>query len=521
MVLITWILTSIILFAIYRLFFHPLSKYPGPRLAALTNWYAAYYVAKGDLHLEMLKWHEKYGPVVRYSPNALTFNTHTAVSEIYGVRSNVQKTEAYAVLSASRRASNTISAIQKEVYTFKRRIHAQYYQESNLKRVEERILTRVKDFIAVLGAGLEDEQKSNNNDDNKEKDEKEDSSRSWSPPRNMADVCAWLTSDIITDLAYGKCEDMLHSPAMRWCVAQPKIYKYKLDRIFLSWAYKEILGAGTWAYHHAENLIKRGDLAQEKHLFQMMINAKDPKTGQEFTRKDLWVESLLLMAAGSDTTSTAMAASFFYLAHDPDALARATAEVRSAFTSEADIITGPTLNSCKYLQACINEAMRISPSVPSVLPRDVLPGGLTVDGDYIPAGTSVGASLYSLHRNPAYFADPDTYRPERWIEDLDSNPGGGVSMTGESLKHSQQAFHPFSTGPRSCVGWRLAWTELNLAIARVLYVYDLQLAPGVSCCEESARRGGKLEKTCEYPMKGYAVAWAHRGGPVLQFRKSG
>lgn len=45
----------------YRLFLHPLSKYPGPWLAATTDWYAAFYAWRGDLHVQSRRWHEKYG----------------------------------------------------------------------------------------------------------------------------------------------------------------------------------------------------------------------------------------------------------------------------------------------------------------------------------------------------------------------------------------------------------------------------------------------------------------------------
>lgn len=46
---------------IYRLALHPLSKYPGPKLAALTSWHPTFFVSRGDLHEQTLRWHAKYG----------------------------------------------------------------------------------------------------------------------------------------------------------------------------------------------------------------------------------------------------------------------------------------------------------------------------------------------------------------------------------------------------------------------------------------------------------------------------
>ncbi|KAJ5161559.1 hypothetical protein N7492_006951 [Penicillium capsulatum] len=489
--------------SIFRLCFHPLSKYPGPRLAAFTNWYATYFVGRGVFHIKTREWHRQYGPIVRYAPNALSFDSPTAQADIYGTRANTKKSEQYAVFSASRHAPNTITATEKDVYTFKRRTHTQFYLESSLKDVEDRILDKIDTFVNTLGS---DSGRGNQEDGN---------SKVWSQSRNMADVCAWLTADVITDLAYGQSSQMLTSSEMRWilsvmtlmswrgmlCVIQPKIYRWKLDRVFLAPAYKRILSAGTWAYKCTKNRVVAEKQVHQKDFFGAMINVKGSKDGQIFTTKDMWVETLLLMAAGSDTTSTAMAATFFYLAHCPDALVAATSEVRGSFAQKDDIRLGSTLNDCVFLQACINEAMRLTPSTPNILPRDVLAGGSVIDGEHIPAGMTVGSSLYANHRHES-FEHPDEFWPERWIV----SPERGV--TDDDVKRTQRAFHPFSTGPRSCVGWKLAWSELNIAIARTLYSYDIKMADR-SCC------GLTQPRSCAYPMKGYAVAAAQ--GPALQF----
>ena len=77
--------------AVYRIFFHPLAKYPGPLLAKLTDAYQLYHAWKGDRHLEFWRLHQRYGPAVRFSPNGVCFNSQAALKDVYGFRANVRK----------------------------------------------------------------------------------------------------------------------------------------------------------------------------------------------------------------------------------------------------------------------------------------------------------------------------------------------------------------------------------------------------------------------------------------------
>ncbi|RYC57622.1 hypothetical protein CHU98_g8575, partial [Xylaria longipes] len=76
-----------------------------------------------------------------------------------------------------------------------------------------------------------------------------------------------------------------------------------------------------------------------------------------------------------------MAATLFYLVRNPSALEKASEEVRAKFGDVEEIAQGSQLNSCTYLRACIDEAMRMSPSVGGIAPREVLQGGITIDGE--------------------------------------------------------------------------------------------------------------------------------------------
>ena len=165
-----------------------------------------------------------------------------------------------------------------------------------------------------------------------------------------------------------------------------------------------------------------------------------------------------------------------------------------------DIRAGPALNQCNFLRACVDETMRMIPGIANILPRVVSPGGMVVEGEQIPEGTQVGCSLYALHRNPNYFRNPDNFQPERW-------------MSGDSLvpPETRKAFFPFSYGPRTCPGAHLALAELYLAVARVVFVYDMRLAPDAPCC------GSSLSGRCT-DRQFTSFVGLDLDGPMVQFR---
>jgi cytochrome P450 len=108
-----------------------------------------------------------------------------------------------------------------------------------------------------------------------------------------------------------------------------------------------------------------------------------------------------------------MSTLFFYLLHYPDALRRATTEIRTSFETEDDIVMGPKLASCCFLQACIDETLRLNPVLSLVLPREVKSGGTIIDGEFFKEGSVVGTSIYAMHRNEEFFPEPNVFRPER------------------------------------------------------------------------------------------------------------
>lgn len=252
--------------------------------------------------------------------------------------------------------------------------------------------------------------------------------------------------------------------------------------------------------------LKRNDIISH------ILTAKDPETNEGFTRNEVAAESTTLVVAGTDTSSTAISATLFYLTHNPALYDRAVAEVRSAFATSDEIEVGPALNSCVFTRACIDESLRLSPPAGSALWREVLNGGQVVDGHWIPSGCDVGVCIYAIHHNDAFFPDPFTFNPDRWLPNDDS----GIA----SAKLSRSAYTPFSLGLRSCIGKGFAIAELMLIITSLLVRFDIRRSPGKDGClgQGSATAENGRQRANEFQLYDHVTAF--KQGPSLQVRNA-
>ena len=221
-----------------------------------------------------------------------------------------------------------------------------------------------------------------------------------------------------------------------------------------------------------------------------------------------------LTISGSDTTATAISATFFYLSRNPECLAILTQEVRSAFPDVESIRQGYALHSCTYLRACLDEAIRMSPPIPGVLWREVVAGGISIrrsdnneEADHFPAGLDLGTGIYAIHHNRIYFPAPFTYQPTRWLSP--HTPPDRVAL-------ARSAFMPFSSGSRGCVAKPLAYLEMSLAVARVVWLGDMRVAGTEGEGGSRMWKDRGYERKGEYQIKDQLTSW--KEGPVLEFR---
>ncbi|KAJ0109328.1 hypothetical protein J7T55_000253 [Diaporthe amygdali] len=495
---------------IYRLYFHPLAKHPGPFLAKITDAYMLWHSYKGDRHLELWRMHQRYGRVVRWGPDSLSFNSSTALKEVYGFRSNARKSAFYDAFVHP--APNTHNCRDKELHARKRRVMAHAFSDGAIKEMERYILANIRTFCEQIGS------------------QSSADAKGWTTAKCMSDWFGYLAMDILGDLCFGKAFHMLERDDNRFaidlvgsaahrhliCGTMPILNTFSLDRLLFP---NIAAGRARYMAYSRSQLTERtklGDETDRRDFFYHLLKARDPETGQGFTTPELWGESNLLIIAGSDTTSTALAATLFYLTRNTEALKKLQGEVRARFADVEEIRQGAALNGCAYLRACIDEAMRMSPSVGGLLPREVLAGGMTVDGVFVPAGTVVGVPHYTIHHNAEYYPSPFTYAPERWVAGSKLAFGNVVGEADTAV--AQSAFCPFSIGPRGCIGKGLAYVEMMTTLARTVFLYDMRRAVGVSDKAEGhkGREWGR-DRPDEMQLIDTFTSW--KEGVMVDFRK--
>lgn len=201
-------------------------------------------------------------------------------------------------------------------------------------------------------------------------------------------------------------------------------------------------------------------------LLSLLMGAMD-QDGSQMTPKQLRDETMTLFIAGHETTAITLAWTWYLLAQHRAVEARLEEELRSALGGRPPAVSD--LARLPYLHAVINEVLRLYPPAYILARVAVAPFQI---GEYdFPAGETLLLSQWVMHRDPRYYDDPDTFRPERWLDGLaDRLPPG--------------AYFPFGDGPRRCIGQGFALLESALVIATIAQRFRFRLVPGRNAVPE-------------------------------------
>ena len=214
---------------------------------------------------------------------------------------------------------------------------------------------------------------------------------------------------------------------------------------------------------------------------------------------------------GGQRSSSALAATFFYLSRNKEAYEKVATEVCTVFTSSSEIRSGTGMSNCTYLRAAINEAMRLSLVVAQPLWRVVEKGGASIAGQYIPAGINVGAGIYSLHHNSSIFSSPYAYDIKRWV----INKKKDVEEETQRIRECQSSFAPFSTAPRQCIVRNFAMMELMLRMTNMIWRMDFENVGVLGEGDKSMGLG--RERKGGFQLESFFTS--HREGRTIKFRR--
>ncbi|TKA54702.1 hypothetical protein B0A55_12114 [Friedmanniomyces simplex] len=201
--------------------------------------------------------------------------------------------------------------------------------------------------------------------------------------------------------------------------------------------------------------------------------------------QEIHVNAFSLNIAGSESTATALCGILFFLLTHPQSYERLMAEITAAFGSETKITIASTHN-LEFMDAVINESLRLYPPVAITMPRRTPLGGETIDGIYVPGGMTVGVHHFSCYRHPENFYRSNDFLPERFLTaNRDLAP---------FQEDNRACLQPFSFGPRGCLGKNLARAEMRLALAKLLFRFAVKLQPGQEEWQRSQRLQGFWKK---------------------------
>ena len=196
-------------------------------------------------------------------------------------------------------------------------------------------------------------------------------------------------------------------------------------------------------------------------LLDMLMRATDETGTERMDDRQLRDELMTLVMAGHETTAVALSWAWYLLSKHPD-VARAVQREARAVLGERPA-TFRDLADLRYTGRVIDEAMRLYPPV-WIFERQAIAED-EIDGFRIPEKTIVGIPIWSLHRDPAHWDNPEGFDPDRFLPHRAEGRG-------------KYAYMPFGGGPRICIGNHFALMEAKIILAMVAARYRLDLVPG-------------------------------------------
>ncbi|KAI1630610.1 cytochrome P450 [Biscogniauxia mediterranea] len=453
---------------------HPLSRIPGPKLAAATYlpefWYD--FVQFGRYTKQIEAMHKTYGPLVRISPNEIHCNDSRFIDEIYAVGGRKRDKPPHQVSGSSIQHSGFATS-DHDLHRNRRIPLAKFFARGQIARLEpqiEELVQRLCDKLLAQTGKPE--------------------------PTDVTTAYSCFTSDVISDYCFGESFGFLAQESWEPNFRAPlysllgTVYVFRFlpflrhTAIVSTWL-ADFLPESTALLIRTLNTdipnkikktkadIDAGIVRERATVFGELLNAPLPPSEKSMVR--LTDEAAAVLGAGTETASWTLSVITYHLLTQPETLSKLTQELRGVIENAHRLPSWTTLETLPYLDAVVQEGLRLSYGVSARTSRIATEEDLVYRGEWtpknstkpvtaeyvIPRGFAVGMSAAITHHDESVFPDSRSFLPERWLDE-----------SGRRRKDLEKALLSFSKGSRGCLGMNLAFCELYLAVAAlVLRVY--------------------------------------------------
>ncbi|KAL1636290.1 hypothetical protein SLS56_001270 [Neofusicoccum ribis] len=504
---------------VYRLYFHPLARFPGRKLAAATLWYEFYYdvVKPGLYHQEVSRMHEEFGPVIRISPDEIHMNHHSLWEPIY-----TAKNDKYAFgINGIGLPDATVGTVPHELWKRRRAALSPFFS----RRSVEKFGHVVYDNVAYLLERLKNAkarrtylQEMAGKGDPQARGALEVEDEDHAGVLEMGALWHQLAVDIVSEYAFARSYGLVRDKErgqqwvtmLRYVMANSQMYKHfpsllGIRDIFAilpdKWVARLAGDGMLMAAKLQDNMrtqitaIRDGAVGEDELRYkthptifhELLQSPSIPDSEKRIDR--MWQDGQSVIVGGSETVAKVLTHITFHLLDQPRILATLRMELEAGGFMTADVqVKGETprwqdLERCAYLAAVVMEGLRVSLpavqrmnrvlpnqwrviSVPDSTQRDPKTGQPMVTEFRIPPGTPVSMSPHLLHFDPELFPEPHVFRPERWLEKEAGKLGEGVdpvSVTGTNVAMGGRSLSKyiasFGYGTRICVGMNSSFTR--------------------------------------------------------------
>ncbi|ETS86904.1 hypothetical protein PFICI_00732 [Pestalotiopsis fici W106-1] len=447
----------------YRLVLHPLARFPGPKLAASTLLYEAYYdlVRSGQYTFKIAELHEKYGPIIRISPHELHINDPSYFEKLYRHDGRWDKYSwSYDGFVAP---GSTLCTAPHDLHKVRRLALNNFFSKAKViarQDIIQRNVAKLCDRITELNGNTFD------------------------LGAAISAVARDIACQYIINKTYGALDkddfnvattQILQQGGVMWrtnkfipwfnrmmrSIPRGLLVKTADESTKAFFEYLEESGEDT------TKLLKEAATPSVDEAPRTMVHeiydSKLPASEKTILRVQPDVS--MTTGAGFETTSAVLRLIAFHIYSNPEILDRLRAELATLAVPASPVgenIDAKMLEQLPYLTSVLMEGLRLSPALSTRMARIAPDRELVYDKYCIPAGTPVSMTVILMHTNKELYPEPLSFRPDRWM-DL------------EARKRLEKTYAPFSKGTRMCLGLHLAWAEMYLVIAALVQRFNFEL----------------------------------------------